>query len=375
MGALVVARYILMLDAALACSFGYFLYSEFSIQLSGTLMSFCHNSRFRQWTLAIAALVISCAAIAPAQNPAKDSSSDAPAIWHDPGDIKSKDLLNGPGGERHHPQLPVKFLKEDKHGQNSKFDVEDANGTKWKAKLGIEAQPEVVATRLLWAIGYFTNDNYYVPNLEVKELPAHLHRGQGHVISPDHVDGARLQRHTGGEKKDANWNWQHNPFVGTREFNGLRVMMAFLSNWDLKDENNAIFTAKEGQQQYLVTDVGTAFGPSGTRYTEAGSKNNLKAYRESKFVAKVTPTYVNFDFPRRPPWTHVVDPPHYCHLVHMHWVGNRVPRADAKWLGSLLAQLSTDQILNAFRAGGYPPEEAAAFTKVVQSRIAELNQL
>ena len=181
-----------MLDAALACSFGYFLYSEFSIQLSGTLMSFCHNAHFRRWTLVIAALVISCAAIAPAQNPAKDSSSDAPAIWHDPGDIKSKDLLNGPGGEKHHPQLPVKFLKEDKHGQNSKFDVEDENGAKWKAKLGIEAQPEVVATRLLWAIGYFTNDNYYVPNLEVKELPAHLHRGQGHVISPGHLDGARL---------------------------------------------------------------------------------------------------------------------------------------------------------------------------------------
>ena len=364
-----------MLDAALACSFGYFLYSEFSIQLSGTLMSICHNSRFRRRTLAIAALVISCSAIAPAQNPAKGSSSNAPAIWHDPGDIKSKDLLNGPGGEKHHPQLPVKFLKEDKHGQNSKFDVEDADGTKWKAKLGIEAQPEVVATRLLWAIGYFTNDNYYVPNLEVKELPAHLHRGQGHVISPDHVDGARLQRHTGGEKKDANWNWQHNPFVDTREFNGLRVMMAFLSNWDLKDENNAIFTDKEGQPEYLVTDVGTAFGASGKHWTEAASKNNLKEYRKARLISKVAPDYVDFNFPRRPPLLHLLVLPSYLHQVHMRWVGNRVPRADAKWLGSLLAQLSTAQILDAFRAGGYPQEKAAAFTKVVQSRIAELNQL
>jgi hypothetical protein len=364
-----------MLDAALACSFGYFLYSEFSIQLSGTLMFFYHTAFVRRWTLALAVLVVSFAVPATAQKPAKNSSSVAPAIWHDPGDIKSKDLLNGPGGEKHHPQLPVKFLKEDKHGQNSKFDVEDANGTKWKAKLGIEAQPEVVATRLLWAIGYFTNENYFIPNLEVKELPAHLHRGQGHMISPNHFDGARLQRHPGGEKKEANWNWRHNPFVGTREFNGLRVMMTLLSNWDLKDENNAIFTAKDGQQQYLVTDVGTAFGASGTRYTEAGSKNNLKAYRESKFVGKVTPAYVDFNFPRYPPPLHILDPPHYFHLVHMRWVGNRVPRADAKWLGSLLAQLSTDQILDAFRAGGYSPDKAAAFTKVVQARIAELNQL
>jgi hypothetical protein len=325
--------------------------------------------------LAFAALALSCPVVTLAQSPAKASSSAAAAIWQDPGNIKAKDLLNGPGSEKHRPQLPLKFLKEDRHGQNSKFDVEDANGTKWRAKLGIEAQPEVVATRLLWAIGYFTNENYYLSNLEVKELPAHLHRGQGHVTSPDHVDGARLQRHRGNEKKDANWNWQHNPFVGTREFNGLRVMMAFLSNWDLKDENNAIFTDKDGQQQYLVTDVGTAFGASGKHWTEAASKNNLGEFRKARLISKVAPDYVDFNFPRRPPLLHLFILPSYLHQVHMRWVGNRIPRADAKWLGSLLAQLSTDQILTAFRAGGYPQDKAAAFTKVVQARIAELNQL
>ena len=338
-------------------------------------MPFCHNAFVRQWTLALATLAISCPVVTPAQSPAKESSSVAPALWHDPGDIKSKDLLNGPGGEKHRPRLPAKFLKEDTHGQNSKFDVEDANGEKWKAKLGIEAQPEVVATRLLWAIGYFTNENYFIPNLEVKELPVHLHRGQDHVISPGHLDGVRLQRHRGNEKKDTNWNWRHNPFVGTREFNGLRVMMAFLSNWDLKDENNAIFADKDGQQQYLVTDVGTAFGASGKHWTEAASKNNLKEYRKARFISKITPDYVDFNFPRRPPLLHLLVLPSYIHQVRMRYVGNHVPRADAKWLGFLLAQLSTDQILDAFRAGGYPPDKAAAFTKVVQSRIAELNQL
>jgi hypothetical protein len=338
-------------------------------------MSFCHNAFFRRCTLALAVMLVATTRPVLGQKPAQDSPSAAPAIWHDPGDIKSKDMLNGPGGEKHHPQLPVKFLKEDRHGQNSKFNVEDADGTKWKAKLGIEAQPEVVATRLLWAIGYFTNENYFIPNLEVKNLPAHLHRGQGHITSPDHVDGARLQRHRGNEKKDATWNWKHNPFVGTREFNGLRVMMAFLSNWDLKDENNAISTSKDGRQEYLVTDVGTAFGASGKHWTEAASKNNLGEYTKARFISKATPDYVDFNFPRRPPLLHLLVLPSYIHQVHMRWVGNRVPRADAKWLGGLLAQLTTDQILEAFRAGGYPPDKAAAFTKVVQSRIAELNQL
>src|ERR1700736_4232799 len=121
--------------------------------ISGTLMSLGSNRFVLKLTPALALVAVLTALPALGQKPAKDSSA---VIWTDPGDIKSKDLVDGPGNEKHHPRLPVKFLKEDKHGQNSKFDVEDSNGTKWKAKLGIEAQPEIVAARLLWSIGYFT---------------------------------------------------------------------------------------------------------------------------------------------------------------------------------------------------------------------------
>jgi hypothetical protein len=185
----------------------------------------------------------------------------------------------------------------------------------------------------------------------------------------------RLQRHEGNDKKKATWNWRHNPLKDEREFNGLRVMMALISNWDLKDENNAVYPNKDGAEEYLVTDLGTAFGASGNRWTEAESKNNLKAYRSAKFIAKVTPTYVDFDFPRFPPFLYVFDLPHFIYRVQLRWVGNHVPRADARWIGSLLAQLSTEQIQEAFRAGGYPPDQASAFTAVIESRIAELNRL
>jgi hypothetical protein len=309
------------------------------------------------------------------KNPKHASSGQAPAvIWSDPGDIKSKDLFNGIGGESHRPHLPVRFLREDRNGHNSKLDVEDSGGAKWKAKLGIEAQPETVATRLLWAVGYFTNLDYFVSNLEIKDLPVHLHRGGGHVISANHLDNVRLQ-HSAGAKEDATWGWRHNPFVGKREFNGLRIMMALINNWDLKNENNAIVANKHGSVEYLVTDVGTAFGASGNRFTEAQSKNNLKAYQQSRFITKVTPAYVNFSFPRYPPILYIFDLPQYVHQVSLRWVGNRVPREDAKWLGGLLGQLSTAQIEDAFRAGGYSADQAAAFTAAVQARIGELNRL
>jgi hypothetical protein len=297
-------------------------------------------------------------------------------LWKDPGDIRGKDLFNGPGGEKHRPELPLKFLKEDSHGHNSKFDAKDANGTKWKVKLGIEAQTEVVATRLLWAIGYFTNENYFVRDVQVEGLPAHLRRGQGHVISPGRLDYARLQRHLDGEKKSATWDWRHNPFVGTREFNGLRVMMALLSNWDLKTENNAIVSDRDGKEEYMVSDVGTAFGAAGQRWREDETKNNLKMYRRTKFIARVTPEYVDFNFPRYSPVLHLIYAlPSYYHQWRMRWIGHHVPRADAKWVGSLLAQLSPEQIQDAFRAAGYSPEQIAGFSQALQARIAELNKL
>jgi hypothetical protein len=316
--------------------------------------------------------------------PATAQQKSAPAaqrepqavLWQDPGDIRAKDLFNGSGGEKHRPEFPLKFRKEESHGHNSKFEAEDAKGKKWKIKLGIEAQPETVASRLLWAIGYFSNEDYFVRDLQVEGLPAHLRRGQGHVISPGHLDYARLQRPPEGEKKSANWDWSHNPFCGTREFNGLRVMMALLSNWDLKTDNNAVVSGRDGEEEYMVSDVGTAFGAAGQRWRESETKNNLKMYQRTKFISKVTPEYVDFNFPRRSPLLHLVYAlPSYIRMWRLRWIGHHVPRADAKWVGSLLAQLSPEQIQDAFRAAGYSPEQIAGFTQALQARIAELNKL
>jgi hypothetical protein len=125
----------------------------------------------------------------------------------------------------------VEFVGEDLNGTNPKFDVRDSNDKKWRVKLGSEAQPEVGASRLLWAVGYTTNEDYFVRQLQVRKMPARLHRGQKLVGRGGTVLNVRLQRHPEHEKKVGDWNWRHNPFYGTREFNGLRVMMALIRNW------------------------------------------------------------------------------------------------------------------------------------------------
>ena len=61
--------------------------------------------------------------------------------------------------------------------------------------------------------------------------------------------------------------------------------------------------------------------------------------------------------------------------MEMRWIGKRIPISDVRWIGGLLAQLSPEQIRDAFRAAGYSPEQVQSFAEVVEARIAELNNL
>ena len=306
-------------------------------------------------------------------------SEGKPVLWSDPGDIHSRNLYWGVGGEQRQPKTPVEFLREDKHGTNPKFDVRDGDDKKWKAKLGLEAKPETAASRLLWAVGYTANENYFFHQLQVKNMPSKLRRGPRLAGNDGEVSDVRLQRPPHDYKKGGDWNWRHNPFYGTREFNGLRVMMALISNWDLKDDNNAVLENEKdpSPKLYEVTDVGTAFGTSGKSYTNKDSKENLPAYQRGRLIASVRGDYVDLKFPKRPPATELFELEwlFYFHQVNMRWMGKHIPLADAKWIGSLLSQLTPEQISDAFRAAGYSQSEINAYTQAVLSRIRELSAL
>ena len=332
-----------------------------------------HGQRLQRAALAI---LLAVSAISGAQTSQAKTGAEG-IIWQDPGDIRSLNLFWGPGGEKHQPQPPVAFVDEDLHGTSPKFDVRDANDKKWKAKLGLEAKPETAAARLLWAVGYGANENYFFSHLQVTNMPPRLVRGQNLAGHGGMVQDVRLQRHAG--KRIGDWNWRHNPFYGTREFNGLRVMMGLIANWDLKDDNNAIFEDEKnsGQKMYAVSDVGTAFGIAGKKYSNRDSKGNLEVYRRTKLIAHVQGDYVDLNFPKRPPISSLFEFEwgFFFHQLRIEWIGRHIPRADAKWIGSQLAQLTPEQIHDAFRAAGYSPEQVESYTQAIMSRIQELNNL
>ncbi len=299
-----------------------------------------------------------------------------PVLWQKPENIPGLDLYNGRGGARHDPKPPFTFLSEDMNGTNPKFDARDADDTKWRVKVGEEPRPEVVASRFLWAVGYFVNEDYVLPQATVSGL--RMKRGSP-AIQGEQVTDARFARKPGGEKKIGIWRWKDNPFNDTREFNGLRVMMAVLNNWDLKDVNNAVYSdSKTGQQVFLVSDVGATFA-SNQISTRAKDKGNVESYKKSKFITKVDRNRVSFGTPKPPaglfPVIADISTGDYMRRMGFDWIGRDIPIADAQWVGSLLAQLSHQQIVDAFRAGHFSPEEITEYVAIVESRIAELQSL
>ena len=315
----------------------------------------------------LAALALTVPVVAQ-EKPGKKTPS---VIWQDRGDVSALNLVDGPGGAGHEPGADFRFIKESTAGTSAKFDVEDEHGTKWKVKLGEEARTETAATRLLWAAGYIVDEDYYRAQIHVTGMKP-LARGNQFVADGGTVTGARLERDT-SQKGSTTWSWYDNPFVGTREFNGLRVMMALVNNWDLKAINNEASKASDGEGEYSITDLGATFGRTGNSLHR--TKGMPKDYAESDFIEKVTPTHVDFVGHSRPFFLSIFNFRNYRFRTQMESVVKHVPIADAVWIGNVLGQLSTTQIGDCFRAAGYSPADVEAYTHVVASRIAALKQL
>lgn len=271
------------------------------------------------------------------------------AIMWEPVDASSLDLYKGPGGDEMQPNLEsVKFIKEEKRGNNKKFRISDANGRVWIAKLGSEAQPETAAVRLLYGLGYKTEVNYLIPTLN--------------ILGKGTFKNVRLEARPTDVKRAGEWKWRSNPFVGTKELQGLKIMMIFMTNWDLLDLQNVILH-KEGENQYVVSDLGATFGKLGNNnlpiFFRLGRKTgSAKNYIKTRFVKGVERGQVKFAFKGK-----------------SRSLMRGITIADARWLSNLLNQLSEKQIRDIFRAANYSPADVDLFTQAVRRKIAELDRV
>lgn len=312
-----------------------------------------------------------------------EAANALPAVlWHDPGNIPSLDLLNGEGGanDAPDPHADYVFIEEDLGGTSPKFYVKDTNGVKWLVKLGPEAKPETAATRLVWAMGYFTDEDYFLPRIHVQGLHKLRRKMFGASPKTGVVPNVRLKRQGEDLKKVENWEWSDNPFVGTRELNGLRVLMGLINDWDLTTDNNKVYVADQ-ERHYVVSDLGATFGktgwpPSHVPLFPHATKDVLKDYEHARFIRSTTGETLTLEMhTKAPSFIRRFDRKYFNKYKDVQEVEQDIPIPDAQWIGGLLARLTPQQIRDAFRAAGLHPEESDAFAKVVEKRIAALNQI
>jgi hypothetical protein len=149
--------------------------------------------------------------------------------------------------------------------------------------------------------------------------------------------------------------------------------MALLNNWDLQQQNNAIYQVGKRELRYLVSDLGGTFGKTGGDWTR--SKGKVDDYAESRFIDSIDRGEVDLVLHNRPPVLYAVAVPYYVKRVRMEHVSEDIPRAHAKWIGGMLGRLTDGQIKDAFRSAGYSQFEVNAHARKVRERINQLNRL
>src|ERR1035438_7435816 len=100
------------------------------------------NKKLRLIAILLAITALSLSGSATAKKGPKPTGSDKeiasaanPVLWRSPGDIRSRNLFYGSGGEDHAPHTTYTFEKEDTEGTSPKFIIHDENGVKWKVKI------------------------------------------------------------------------------------------------------------------------------------------------------------------------------------------------------------------------------------------------
>ena len=294
-------------------------------------------------------------------------------LWRDPGRVERLDFRWGPGGRALAPAPPFRFIEEDKDGSNPKVKVRDAKGRRWSIKWddGGEANAEVFATRIAWAAGYFVEPSYFVPRGRIVGA-RNLDRA-AKVVGPDgSFRNARfeLKYDTVAEREDeASWRWDRNPFVGTRQLNGLKVVTMLVSNWDNKDARDAgrgsntavhIVRGSSGlEARYLITDWGGAMGKWGGVFTR--EKWDCEGFVDQ------TAKFVEVEDDGRIDWGYSGQ--------HTGSFKDDVRIEDVRWVMQYLGRITDAQLREGLAASGASPAEVRCYQRGMRSRIEQLRRL
>ena len=293
-------------------------------------------------------------------------------LWRDPGDVAARDLRHGPGGPDFTPAAPFTFIEEHGTGSQPCVSVRDARGRRWRVKWGDEVRSETFTVRFVWAVGYFAEITHFVAEGTIADAKD-LQRARSCIDDQCRFKDARFEIDDPDVKKlfeEHGWAWNDNPFLGTRELQGLKILVMLLSNWDSKDRrdvargsNTAIFEYRlpEGgrEARYLITDWGGSMGRWGGNIVTRGrwDPEGFAAQTE-QFVTGVQGGFVTFGYTGQ----RTAD------------VADGIRVEDARWLYKYLGRVTDKQLRDALTASGANAEEAESFSKSIRDRIEQIGR-
>lgn len=298
------------------------------------------------------------------------SGGEQAIVWQAPGAITVNDWIWGAGGEAKAPKPPFEFMDEDFNGTNAKIRVRDAKGDRWTVKFGGENHGEVFISRLLYALGYLTEPNYYVASGTISGVHD-LKRAKPFVRRDGSFRFARFKLRDHKTLKPVagdGWSWNDNPLAGTPELNGLKILMMLLSNWDAKDardrvgSNTGVYSkpATDGNQRfYAFDDWGASMGKWGGFF--ARDKWNPDGYRQQ------TKSFARSGQDGRIEWGY--------RGKHDQDITSGISVEDVRWLLTYLSPVTDDELRAGLRASGATQAEIEVYTRSIRDRIVGLQKL
>lgn len=287
----------------------------------------------------------------------------APVLWQDPGQVEAVDFSRPAGGGTC-PTGPFTFVEEIAAGNTAKVLVKDPSGILWQVKGGPEARADSFSTRFISALGYYGETICFLAQGKIEALNTTLKRAAGFIQPDGTFTWAGFERRDPSMKflAEVSWTWVDNPFRGSRELQGLKILMMLLSNWDNKDarntwngSNTGVLQGTQGQI-FFVTDWGQSLGAwAGFRNGEPW--NCAKFRTQSRdFVHVMDGNSVRFSYRGQ----------------HTYGFADSITVEDVTWLMKYLGRITDAQIHLGLAASGATREEEACFAESIRSRIEQL---
>jgi hypothetical protein len=179
-----------------------------------------------------------------------------------------------------------------------------------KVKFGasdFEVFAEMVATRLMWALGYYA-DAWFSVRVECHNCPEDPESGSGAAATRTFEPATVVRKFPGHKmyevgKEEQGWTWDELDADNGRptyERDGLKLLGAFMQHSDNKapqqrlvcdkvkvDEKTKPFTTTCDNSVMLVQDVGATFGGGGWFTSNTSAKMNLGEWEGKKLWNKV----------------------------------------------------------------------------------------